>query len=250
MLINLVVEKPPDTKAGRTRLDTEWLSSDHVETQHLVYESAEKVIDRLERLGQTIRRSSTAGLQRRVERFAEKKANTSIGELSILVVQSMYPDAPPSLINFLGRTIFLTYTRLKYKRVHQKKLQVHRPRVPDLEVGPLENVPEPVEIIEEAVQPITRPDAVGGIDTEEHNQMMEHIDSTPGTPEELSGTDPSTLNNLSQNPPTSSAASSIMLSGVHYPKPPKEEFARGWKTCEWCFDNYQTSQFDDTRWWR
>lgn len=248
MLINPVVETPPDTDG--LRLDAECLSSDQVEIQHLIYESAERVIDRLERLGQTIRRSSTAGLQRRVERFADKKPNTSLGDLSILVVQSRYPNAPPSLISLLGRTIFLTYTRLKYKRVHQKKLQVHRPR-PDLEVGPLENFPEPVEIIEEAVKPITRPDVVNDIVPKESNHMTRDAGLSSDTTEsELSSTVPSTLNNLSLRQTTSSAASSVMLSGVHYPKPPKKEFARGLKICEWCFEVHQTSKFDDTRWWR
>lgn len=164
------------------------------------------------------------------------------------VVQSMYPDAPESLINFLGRAIFLTYTRLKYKKVHQQKLQVHRPH---LEVDPLERFHEPVETVEEDVQPITRPDVVNDIVPEAPDQMTKNVGSSSETTEsELSSTIPSTLNNLSLRQTTSSAASSMMLSGVHYPKPPKKEFAKGLKICEWCFEVHQTSQFDDTRWWR
>ncbi|KAK9420768.1 hypothetical protein SUNI508_00859 [Seiridium unicorne] len=66
---------------------------------------------------------------------------------------------------------------------------------------------------------------------------------------EASSTTPSTLKTLLQRPPTRSTMSSLLVSGIRYPKPPKPEIAPGLKTCEWCAETYKTAQFDDSRWW-
>ncbi|KAK6087720.1 hypothetical protein SCUP234_01359 [Seiridium cupressi] len=52
---------------------------------------------------------------------------------------------------------------------------------------------------------------------------------------EPSSTTPSTSKTLLQRPPTRSTMSSLLVSGIRYPKPPKPEIAPGLKTCEWKF---------------
>lgn len=206
----------------------------------------ERSIDRLERLGVAIRQSSTAGLQQRVEVFAKKKANASFEELSLKIVQSMYPDADEDLQSYLGRSIFMRYVKLRYKHEHQKKLATHRPGIIEDDLADDESSAPALEPATGKVG--TRPDEPSYVVPYQTPNNAEANEKMAGPL--LSDTIPSVFKGEIETPrEPSQKTTSIIVRGATYPKPPKEESAPNLKTCDWCFEIYQTTQFEDQKWW-
>ncbi|KAL6896478.1 hypothetical protein GGI43DRAFT_121277 [Trichoderma evansii] len=227
------------------------LATDLVQTQ----ESIEGAIDRLHRLGVTIRQSSTAGLISRVKAFSSKILNSSLEEISFLMVKHLYPTASLSLQRLLGRSILERYFNLKYREEHQRRLATHRSPVKydDEEDQSHFHIGR-----SEASRPITRKDSIYDKITKCEDQM---VDSDAVL--SRSGTRPSTLQadefqrkTGAENRRTAlsviSRTSSVPLGDISYPKPPKpsEDGESRWATCSWCSEFYLIDHFQNARWWR
>lgn len=89
-------------------------------------EYIEGAIDRLHRLGVTIRHASTASLASRVKAFTAKRSDPSLEEISLLMVRFLYPTAPLSLQHLLGRSVLERYSNLRYREEHQRLLATRR----------------------------------------------------------------------------------------------------------------------------
>ncbi|KAI1657904.1 hypothetical protein F4813DRAFT_389169 [Daldinia decipiens] len=212
-----------------------------------IYDAIHRSIDRLERLGVAIRRSSTSGLHRKVEAFSKRKAQASFEELATQIVRSLYPDASESLTYYLGRNIFLRYAKLRYKEEHQKKLAYKRQDLSDIE----ESDDETLVSVEKntQTQPFTRPDEINMVEPED--TVLEKVNTKPKEPDiQPSDTAPSTLKQPFEWHAPPSKTSSDLVRGARYPRPPVVEYAPGLTRCEWCFECYTTARFKDTKWWK
>lgn len=79
------------------------------------------VLQRLDRLGATIRKSSTSSLSIRVKAFAEQDNDEEYRLLSKNILAFKYPTAPSSLHAQLAESMAYRRLRLRYIRQHQVK---------------------------------------------------------------------------------------------------------------------------------
>lgn len=219
-------------------------------------ESVEGSIDRLHRLGVTIRQSSTASLISRVKAFSAKRSDSSLEEMSFLMIKFLYPMAPLNLQHLLSRSILERHFNIEYRGEHQRRLAAHRTRALD-DDDHKEDQPRVDNDSQEVLRPITRKDYV------DEAADVVHDRSEKGTDTMLSksGTKPSTLQTqefqrkLNQEKPLKalsvvSKASSVPIGDINYPRPPKSDGEHDWAKCYWCFESYPHEKFQDAKWWR
>ncbi|KAK6448420.1 hypothetical protein FP744_10004670 [Trichoderma asperellum] len=220
-------------------------------------ESVEGAIDRLHRLGVTIRQSSTASLISRVKAFSAKMSDASLEEMALLIVKFLYPAAPLSLQRLLGRSILERYFNLKYREEHQRRLATRRSITLDSEE---EDQARSHNGGPKLSRPIARKDKVYGRDNK-NDSTGQVVDSDAMLSQ--SGTKPSTLQgdefqrkteaeNRRAALSASSRTSSVPIGDISYPKPPKPsgdgECSRA--ICPWCSESHPYGNFQDERWWR
>ncbi|KAF3066101.1 hypothetical protein CFAM422_009245 [Trichoderma lentiforme] len=209
-------------------------------------ESVEGSIDRLHRLGVIIRQSSTASLISRVRAFSEKRSDSSLEEMSFLMIKFLYPMASLNLQRLLSRSILERHFNIQYRGEHQQRLAARRMPHKKVDNGS-----------QEVLRPITRKDYV------DEAADVVHDKSEKGTDTMLSksGTKPSTLQTqefqrkLNQEKPLKalsvvSKTSSVPIGDINYPRPPKSHGEHGWTKCDWCFESYPHDKFQDAKWWR
>ncbi|KAB5536166.1 CHAT domain-containing protein [Coniochaeta sp. 2T2.1] len=85
-------------------------------------DAVEATIDRLNRLGATIRKYSTADLENRVKAFTERHGDGDYSRLARQIVHFKYRTATPSLQDQLAVSMANRRQRLRYIRRHQGKL--------------------------------------------------------------------------------------------------------------------------------
>ncbi|KAK4032876.1 hypothetical protein C8A01DRAFT_20125, partial [Parachaetomium inaequale] len=85
-------------------------------------DTVEATIDRLNRLGATIRRYSTADLENRVKAFTERHGDGNYFQLARQIVYFRYRTPMPSLLDQLAVSMANRRQRLRYIRRHQMKL--------------------------------------------------------------------------------------------------------------------------------
>lgn len=220
-------------------------------TQH----SIEGAIDRLHRLGVTIRHSSTASLASRVKAFSAKRPDPCLEEKSLLIVKFLYPAAPPNLQRLLGRSIFERYFNMKYREEHQRRLTSHRfPVLDDMEGDQSDGCNGQPQL-----SPQKDSIADGDVKTDGLTGRMVDADAILSK----SGTKPSTFQAddfqrkfRAENQRTALSAtsrtSSVPMGEISYPKPPKPsgdgEFK--WAVCSWCFESIPDDKLQNSRWWR
>lgn len=90
------------------------------------YEAIGGSIDRLNRLGVSIRQYSASSLASRIRAFGQKKEYTSLETLSLLSIKYLYPRGTASLQDLLSKTMVARCIRLLYMREHQSKLEKRR----------------------------------------------------------------------------------------------------------------------------
>ncbi|KAI0531939.1 hypothetical protein GGR58DRAFT_491896 [Xylaria digitata] len=226
-------------------------SSVDLQQKQTYYSAIQRSVDRLERIGIIIRRSSTTGLYRKVIHFSQTKARRSFETFSLDIIKSMYPNAAESLQVLLSRSVFLRYARLHYKSEHQKKLEQDYQYLEMSES--VSSRSEDQEMDNNSLpknEPITM-SAQHAIPRDSINEIEEEEVVPDNMPVSVSETAPSTLKETVEWPPAPSKKTlSILPRGKYYPKPPRKEYEKDLKRCDWCFECYRKTQFEDTKWWR
>ncbi|KAI0842049.1 hypothetical protein F5Y06DRAFT_306938 [Hypoxylon sp. FL0890] len=221
---NLLISDP--AKSPTTSPEYRWKSN-------LKY--AQKALQRsfvhLENLGVAIRRSSTTNIPQSVEVFTSENAKTSFEELSRKIVQSKYPEANHKSVAYLRCSVFFRYARLRYKNEYLRDL------TPRQEFFRNDYFDEPST------------SELGPVTTKAGIRADQNLILTSNYPAEITVALPDTGDPESTKVPCQRTPS-MSAPGRNYPKPPVEEYAPGFKACEWCFEHYRTAQFEDAEWWR
>ncbi|PKK49154.1 hypothetical protein CI102_4565 [Trichoderma harzianum] len=228
------------------------LAEDLSQTQ----ESIEGAIDRLHRLGVTIRQSSTAGLISRVRAFSAKRSDSSLEEMSFLMIKFLYPMAPLNLQRLLSRSILERHFNIEYRGEHQRRLAARRMLVLD-DDDHKEDQPHADNGSQEVLRPTTRKDYVN----EAADIVRDDSEKETDIILSKSGTKPSTLQTqeferkVNEKKPLKalsavSKTSSVPIGDVNYPKPPKPQGEYDWATCYWCFETFPHDKFQNVKWWR
>ncbi|KAJ4857129.1 hypothetical protein T069G_08026 [Trichoderma breve] len=219
-------------------------------------ESIEGAIDRLHRLGVTIRQSSTAGLISRVRAFSAKRSDSSLEEISFLMIKFLYPIAPLNLQRLLSRSILERHFNIEYRGEHQRRLAARRMLVLD-DDDHKEDQPHADNGSQEVLRPATRKDYVN----EAADIVRDDSEKETDILLSKSGTKPSTLQTqeferkVNEKKPLKalsaiSKTSSVPIGDVNYPKPPKPQGEYDWATCYWCFESFPHDKFQNVKWWR
>ncbi|CAH0058103.1 unnamed protein product [Clonostachys solani] len=223
-------------------------SLDLQELENKIQKSKESIdgsVSRLHRLGATIRQSSTAGLASRVKAFTAKRSTTSLEKITALIVSTLYPGASKSLHKLLSRSILDRYFRLKYKQQHQRHLSqrraMHKIDENDLVLN-IKNE-KPAEI-QPKILPMRNPRELKDLaPSKSHGER-----SKPSTLQESQVLN--TINNTVAKS-VATSASTVLITDIRYPKPPKPETPwAGHTSCDWCAMAFENAKFKDPRWWR
>ncbi|RMJ10266.1 hypothetical protein CDV36_010103 [Fusarium kuroshium] len=212
--------------------------------------AVQEAIDRLQRLGTMIRRSSTVTIASRVKNYAFKAdaaENDEFNKLILLRVKGILPGISESLAIQLLESISHRRLRLLYQQRHQRKLERQRPgrsnqslsREPEMENQKSDPPPQPV------ISKSSQRKAAGMASVYSKSQ-----------PE--SGTAHSTFdlaafqNYQSQEdsvPPDNITVTSV-AQGYSYPRPPRPQEGSKHIRCDWCFEEITDSQLQKPGWWR
>lgn len=190
----------------------------------------EGAIERLNHLGETIHRSSEANQATKIGKFRTRFDSTSFEVVARLAISSFYPDASPSLLEQLSRSMTDMYERFHYRRSRQVRLQA-RPQIPlsTIDEEPASNTKaDPWKI---AAPPIarlpavqqSRPASLTPLDDKSHK-------SKDSKPTSLDSQEFRKLFPPRKDTSVKSKTRSILVSQVTYPQPSEEALV-----CDWCF---------------
>lgn len=208
-----------------------------------IQESIEGAIDRLHRLGMTIRQASTGSLAARVKAFSTKKLSSSLEEVTALITTTLYQDAPVPLQRLLSRSILERYLRLKYMEHHHNNLNRRRPTIrPVIDEMDLD---EPDSKDQEKLK--ERPTMTPVTTRDEINQVGRQQQARSSRPSTLPPQAIPRIMQLRQQP---SRASSIHMADTRYPRPPKPQGMSPIVTCGWCRRTFEVKKVNKENWWR
>ncbi|KAK1252949.1 LOW QUALITY PROTEIN: hypothetical protein MKX08_004136 [Trichoderma sp. CBMAI-0020] len=241
----------------QNRKDNPKAGSDHTNNIKIelgqMQEYIDGAIDRLHRLGVTIRHASTASLAARVEDFTAKRPGPSLEETSFLMVRFLYPTAPLSLQRLLGRSVLERYFNLKYREEHRRLLATRR----SSGMGEVEeDQPDVLHGEMELLSPINQKDYVA--DGVKIDELVDQVVESGARPLIL-GSKPSILQiddiqhqNRRTTLSATSRTSTVRMAEIDYPKPPKPsgDGELGWAICYLCSESIPHDKLRDTRWWR
>lgn len=168
-----------------------------------------------------------------------------------LALRALYPNAPDGLRRHLAKSMTNRFARLLYWKSHDEKLRSDRRHADQSQPISL-NVPE--EATRTFVPEAAAPDAV--IHPVSGNPNMRF---GMGALTTLSETEPSTPSKLlpinlyekrSPRPAKEGGASSVQISKLQYPRPPKAAGDRRPALCPFCRKMHEGHEYDDNSWWR
>ncbi|KAN0066704.1 hypothetical protein V8E54_015174 [Elaphomyces granulatus] len=197
-------------------------------------------IDRLNRLGIAIRKSSTRSSMARD--LTDMTGFKSFKELALVFLKTLYPDANDELHEQLGMSMAERYSGITSRQSRHDLFRERRPKLSPC----LPPIREDTEVSD---QP--RPVIPGAVSSQ-YRQMAERI--APRR-DNILRSEPSSIDRqaLHQKMDASSNAgsrkketSSIQIHQVTYPKAPQG--SSNWITCEWCFETREKSYFEGDNW--
>lgn len=202
-------------------------------------------IDRLQRTGIAIRRSSSSSLVYRVKRSEENaESNDVFLAHSQLIVKGLHPHVPESLSKQLAASILLRRQILQHQRAHQRKLEPQR-----------ENARQQLGGVSQILRDSSYDEHPGAARTasfplaQEISRPTEQTATDPTSPSTFAAsafhrnilegpkpvTGPSTITSYSESSP--------------YPSAPKPHGNGKYCQCNWCFEEIIVPD-DKTRWRR
>ncbi|KAM0264971.1 hypothetical protein ACHAQJ_000487 [Trichoderma viride] len=203
-------------------------------------------VDRLSHLGETIQRSSEAGQATKFGKFATSFDSSSFEEIARLAINSFYPDASPSLLEQLIRTMTDMYERFHYRRSRQVRLQARsQALLSTIDEEPASNATR--NTLRVPPPPTTPPVMNLGkqlprIISTIHSEYRSHK-SKDSKPTSLDSQEFGKLFSQQKVNSVKSKTRSILFSQAAYPRPSQESLF-----CEWCFLPLPEDEFKGEKW--
>lgn len=221
--------------------------------------TVDSTIDRLNRLGSTIRAYSTASLESRVSAFTEQHGDENYTELAKHIIQFKYHTAPPSLQDQLAQSMSVRRQRLRYMRKHQQKL-ANRSQPPKVErqvqkeSAGVKTVLLPVDETSSQIGPESAPPRVrfstSNADTAKlaapstHTRASSFV-QTPSLVHRLRLAGDGAASVVS----SSKESTTFMAEDLdNYPPPPKREEGKPEPQCPYCFKPLRESELKTRNW--
>ncbi|KAF3289921.1 hypothetical protein TWF970_003664 [Orbilia oligospora] len=208
-------------------------------------------IDRLHRIGTTIRKSSTSNFLSKGRRLGQNHNDEDefFKNIASLVISGLYPSISEKFIEQLARSILVRKQRLSYQRKHQRKLEKrYKPQKETVII--LEPVPD-IELSHVEIQ--QKLDESSGVETSVPPNDTGTISSKVDA---YTATLPSVINSFNfrlhlneapraaLGPPSTTS----IAHGNPYPSPPKTQPGDKYCQCEWCFVELEV--LEDKAQWR
>lgn len=200
-------------------------------------------LTRLNRLGVTIRQSSSGKIDTRANKFAAGLNLKPFADLCANTVQALYPSAHQSLKDYLSKSMTDRYARMQFLNSRHKKLEIRRE--PRMGLPPIVGVPNNKTQTNVSIAQSAR-----AIQTPVATNLLR----PPTAP---SQSDLSTVN-IQQirsrlRPPDETSTkfhktSSIQVKQGNYPQPPVTNGNSTYFTCEWCFELLSRETLSESGW--
>ncbi|EHK21379.1 uncharacterized protein TRIVIDRAFT_152503 [Trichoderma virens Gv29-8] len=234
-------------EAPSTDEDSSPQSQLHISIESL--RGIEGAIERLHHLGGTIQLSSEASQATKFGKFAAKFDSASFEEVARLAIRSFYPDASPSLIEHLARTMTDMYQKFHYRRSRQVRLQA-RPQpqlqLPTINEEPAPQIkvdtwkddppPPPPPPINDIYKRLARPVVMSHLGARSHQ-------SRDSKPTSLDSQEFKKLFPQRKDGSVKSKTRSIAANLVAYPQPSEASLV-----CDWCFSPLPEDEFKAEKW--
>jgi len=205
-------------------------------------EGIRESMDRLHRLGNVIRKSSTAQLASRISKFVRKRSDEEafVARMDFIIVKGLYPKITNSFANQLARSISFRRQRLLYEKDRHRILDTRRQQSPQPQYKP------PAPMID---LPEVTPGPIPIESTQAKHSRSQPTAPTPSPvliPSVTSSIDsPSTIdlvqvrfNLTKQNEKEvttgTRTASSVTYKNI-YPRAPEWSDSKKHCQCDWCF---------------
>lgn len=223
-------------------------------------EGIQESINRLHRLGNVIRKSSTAQLASRISKFARKRSDEEafVARMNFIIVKGLYPSITDSFVNQLAKSISFRRQRFLYEKDRHQTLDTRRQQQPPQTQY---NPPAPMIAVPEPTPRLTPMESTPG--SQSRSQRMAPTPSPAPNPSATSSIDsPSTIDpvqvqfNLAEQKEKEVAtgtrtASSVTYKNI-YPRAPEWSNSKKHCQCDWCFKDvtYTRDEKDWERAWK
>lgn len=222
-------------------------------------DAVENTINRLNRLGSTIRRYSISSLETRVRAFTAKYGDEDYTALAKLIVQFKYRTAPPSLQEHLAVSMSARRQRLRYTSQHQANLDSREQKTqnkqqdqPDMRTSlslALEQITE-----EEGSENAAPPEPIRNRKKMAFRSVKMLAPSDMGSKASTFKPPPSVVARLQRGDGASVVSSSknsktFMAEDLeNYPEAPQREPGKAAPSCPFCFIPLEDSELKPGKW--
>lgn len=206
----------------------------------------EATLPRLRRLGSTIRQVSRGRMEVKAQQFASLRLNVKrFTDISQGLVYTLYPNAHPSLVKYLAKTMANKYVTMEYGIYRSEKLQDRRPAASLGGSNPLDNITPvfPSPGTAPAISKPSFPTLRARIQDTASQSDLSTIDSKHPRLQALRS--PDFLDGGSER--GRRGTSSVQISqGLYPPFPPKKD--DNLPRCEWCGDLIDKQEMNESDW--
>ncbi|KAM0465683.1 hypothetical protein ACHAPV_001740 [Trichoderma viride] len=214
------------------------LGASQIQTTAL--EAIDDTIARLNRLGITIRQSSSSKIDTRAKKFTAGHNMDSFACLCANVVQALYPGASQPLKDYLSESMISRYARMSFFRFRKQNLEARREALPPIEEISGNETQTNVHINPSSKKIMHPP--------------ISHLRRAHNTPtiSDLSSVDIQQISRGRRRPDEASTkfykTSSIQVKQGNYPQPPKTDEGNNIFACQWCGEPFIGKELSETDW--
>lgn len=202
-------------------------------------------LNRLNRLGVTIRQSSRPKIDEKARKLAEEHGLKPFIDLCTAAVQLLYPGAHQSLKDYLGKSMTDRYARVLLLNSRQKRLGTRRePRTEQPPIPTFDSLPKP------SSTPVDQPSTVM------RRMVLRNLARASNIPSQsdLSSIDIQRIRARLRPPDEPSVMSqktmSVRVNQGNYPKQPDTSKDGTIFTCEWCSEPLNKKTLSESDWRR
>lgn len=208
--------------------------------QTTALERIDDTISRLNRLGITIRQSSSSKIDMRAKKFAASQNLDSFTRVCANAVQALYPGANQSLKDYLSKSMAKRYARMSFSSSRNQSLRTRREALLPIE-----------EISSDGTQ--TNVQITSSLSMAMH-PAVSRLRGVPIPPSvsDLSSVDIEQIRSRHKMPDEASTklykTSSIQVKQGNYPQPPSIDGGDNFIACEWCGEPLNEKNLSKTFW--
>lgn len=195
------------------------------------------IISRLNRLGITIRRSSSGTIDARAEIFATDQNMDSFACLCAKAVQALYPGASQILKDYLSQSMMRRYARMSFSRSRNQNLKARREALPSIKETRSNEAQQINPLSKKFLHPAV-------------SRLREELNYDAIS--DLSGVDMQQITSRGRGPDEASTTfyktSSIQVKHGNYPQPPRMDEGNNIFACEWCGEPLDKKKLSKTDW--